>query len=393
MIRVAFVLNDIGDRWLGGVNYYRNLFSALELIENRKIAPVVFLGAQASDSFARNFKSAEIVRSTILDRKTPGWIVRKVASRFMPERRDPLLYALLRQYKIDVVSHYHYGSVWWGKKIKMIGWIPDFQHLYYPNFFLPSESSTRDVQYERVCRLCDRVILSSNAVRDDLKVFAPGALPKSRVLRFVPDVSFASPIVSLEDLKRKYGFKAPFFFLPNQFHIHKNHRVVVEALAELKKKGAAATVVATGNTADYRRPDYFPALLDQVTSLDVKNFFKIIGMVPYEDLVSLMCHSIAVINPSLFEGWSTTVEEAKALNKVTLLSDIAVHREQNPNGSFFFNPNDCSDLAEKMFAVLNSSTDLTSAYAVPDEGYQARRANFACEYQKVVIETVAQENP
>lgn len=45
---------------------------------------------------------------------------------------------------------------------------------------------------------------------------------------------------------------------------------------------------------------------------------------------TLMKHAIAIINPSLFEGGSTTVEEAKSLLKVIILSGIPVHREQNP---------------------------------------------------------------
>lgn len=33
------------------------------------------------------------------------------------------------------------------------------------------------------------------------------------------------------------------------------------------------------------------------------------------------------VNPSFYEGWSTTVEEAKSIGVPLLLSDIPVHRE------------------------------------------------------------------
>lgn len=42
----------------------------------------------------------------------------------------------------------------------------------------------------------------------------------------------------------------------------------------------------------------------------------------------------ALLNPSRFEGWSTTVEEAKAAGTPMILSDIPVHREQAPNARF-----------------------------------------------------------
>jgi glycosyltransferase involved in cell wall biosynthesis len=61
-----------------------------------------------------------------------------------------------------------------------------------------------------------------------------------------------------------------------------------------------------------------------------------------------MTFSFYFINPSLFEGWSTTVEEAKALGKFIILSDIKVHREQNPKDAVYFNAKDSVDLVEKM---------------------------------------------
>ena len=42
-----------------------------------------------------------------------------------------------------------------------------------------------------------------------------------------------------------------------------------------------------------------------------------------------------MINPSLFEGWSSTVEECKSVGKNMILSDLNVHKEQYPTQTFF----------------------------------------------------------
>jgi glycosyltransferase involved in cell wall biosynthesis len=68
---------------------------------------------------------------------------------------------------------------------------------------------------------------------------------------------------------------------------------------------------------------------------NVAGHFRHLGLVPYEDVLGLNAASDALINPSLFEGWSTTVEEAKALGTGMLLSDIGLHREQSPSATFF----------------------------------------------------------
>ncbi len=56
----------------------------------------------------------------------------------------------------------------------------------------------------------------------------------------------------------------------------------------------------------------------------------------------------ALINPSLSEGWSTTVEEAKSLGVPMLLSDLRVHREQAGDCAYYFDPEAAGQLASLM---------------------------------------------
>ena len=72
-------------------------------------------------------------------------------------------------------------------------------------------------------------------------------------------------------------------------------------------------------------------------------------VIPYIDMISLMYYSIALINPSKSEGWSNTVEQAKAMNKKVILSNIDVHIEQRDKNCIFFKPNDF----KKLNMILN----------------------------------------
>ena len=69
-------------------------------------------------------------------------------------------------------------------------------------------------------------------------------------------------------------------------------------------------------------------------------------------MLTLMRSASGVLNPSLFEGWSTTVEEAKLLGKRLILSDIPVHREQDPAAALYLDPRDPAAWAEAMRATL-----------------------------------------
>jgi glycosyltransferase involved in cell wall biosynthesis len=163
-------------------------------------------------------------------------------------------------------------------------------------------------------------------------------------------------------LKNKYDLPNKFFYLPNQYWIHKNHIIVIKALIELVLKFPDIKVVSTGSNHDYRSPDYFTNLMSIIKKNNLQNNYIYLGVIPYKDSMSLINNSLAIINPSKFEGWSSTVEQAKSFGKLIILSNISVHKEQNPNKAFFFNPDNHKQLSEIMSMVWNKEKNIKNYY-------------------------------
>jgi glycosyltransferase involved in cell wall biosynthesis len=294
---------------------------------------------------------------------------------------------LLRSLKIDVLSHS--GQMGPRSHFPTIGWIPDFQHVRLPEFFSAKERKARAGVFTRLADYCTRVVVSSEDARRDFIEFRPRAAEKVRVLQFVPRfIDALDNGEPRESLLARYGIEGPYFHLPNQFWAHKNHAVVVEALQSARAKGRRMSVVATGQTSDYRNPEHFKRLMKNLAESDCAEDFSILGLVPSADLVGLMRHSVAVINPSLFEGWSTTVEESKCLGKTIILSDIPVHREQNPDYGHFFNPRAPEQLAGLMIAVLDGhDREREATQAAKARGDLPRRLAAVAEtYERIVLE-------
>jgi glycosyltransferase involved in cell wall biosynthesis len=87
----------------------------------------------------------------------------------------------------------------------------------------------------------------------------------------------------------------------------------------------------------------------------------VLGGVARADLLALLRRAAVVIQPSLFEGWGTTVQDAKALGRPVVCSDIAVHREQAPEAVGLFapgDPGDLADLLERVWPDLAPGPDL-----------------------------------
>jgi glycosyltransferase involved in cell wall biosynthesis len=386
MIRVAFVLPVTTEVWLGGVNYFRNLLGAIELLPQRRITPVIFSSSSVPVVSLLGVSQFELHKLSLLDRGSPGWVARRLLRRL--SSRDYLLERELRLRRIDVISHSgHLGP---HAAVPAIGWIPDFQHRRMPAFFREQERRFRDSEYMELCRNAACVIVSSQTALADLSDFCPEAMPKARVLRFVAYVPDSSTLPSRRELEGKYAFSGRYFLLPNQFWGHKNHEIVVDALALLHARGIDACVLATGNTRDQRQPERFNRLIERVRSRGVGDQFRPLGIVPMNDLMGLMWHCLAVINPSRFEGWSTSVEEAKSMGKPVILSDISTHREQSPPGGSFFDPDDAQALAALMYSAWTSGGPVADGALAEDARAQlaGRRLTFARQFEDLVLETV-----
>jgi glycosyltransferase involved in cell wall biosynthesis len=336
------------------------------------------------EAILAEFPPVEIVRTRWVDPTKKWMLARRVIEKIYG--RAFLLERILRKHHIDVLSHSsHMGP---RSRFPTIGWIPDFQHVRLPAFFSEKDCKERDGTFGRLADYCTRVIVSSDDARKDFANFTPAKADKAEVLHFVSGFgNTTAALTPKAELLARYGIEDSYFFLPNQFWIHKNHSVVIEALHRLKRSGHNITIVATGNTSDHRHPDYFGSLMERIESYDLKDNFRILGLVPYADIAALMRYSVAIINPSLFEGWSTTVEEAKSLGKTIILSNIPVHQEQAPQDGFFFDPNDAEDLKNKILFVLgqHSLENETNQQEKATRELPARIGAFARRFEDIAI--------
>ena len=375
MIRVGFApALDAG--WIGGLNYYRNLFTALAETADPSVELALFASPRTDLGWLPAGLSLRVVRSSLLEGSTAAHLARRALRRF--SGRDVLFASLVR--RMDVLSHS--GPLRGLRRPRTMGWLPDLQHRYLPQFFSDVEWRIRDQIVIDHLRECAVVLVSSEAARSDLQSYPEFASAKVVVLRFV-----ATPLGSAQPsenaaLRAKYCLADRYFYLPNQFWAHKNHRVVLDALRALR--GTGIQVVCTGDTRDYRQPGFYAQLNAAAEGLG--DAFRVLGLVPPPDAAALMRDCVAVINPSLFEGWSTTVEEAKSLGKRVLLSDIPVHREQAPGRSRYFDARDPQDLAhalEEALAAHDPSEELREAQAAAARLPERRRA-FARAYLDAV---------
>lgn len=379
MIKVGIPVVVSGDNWLGGLNYFKSLALALNTYASDEIK-VCFLTNNKSALESLEGKCVSVIECSKLN--SLSFLSRII--NFVTGTNWNLVNAV-KDNHIDILTHTIPGRF---MRTLAINWVPDFQHCVLSDIFTAKDKQSRD-RWVRKSSIAGHILFSSYSAESDFRHYYPDlANVNSHVLQFTPTINFDKGVVSpFSYLSEKYGVERGYFYLPNQFWKHKNHQVVVEALKLLP---ADFQVICSGAIVDYRGTQHIDAIKETIEKSGLSKRFKMLGVVPREDVYCLLEHALAVINPSFFEGWSTTVEEAKYSGKRLILSDLQVHKEQNPLDALFFNPNSAIDLADQMRIAKDKFNSLREEERslIAKLAYPKALENFADDYVKIVKKLV-----
>jgi glycosyltransferase involved in cell wall biosynthesis len=314
------LLDQTARNWAAGASFTRMMLACMELAkhnsEDNGDAEVIFLSRSKVNTLPSSFKSIFVGE--------------------LPNRAEWI--AGIKDVDLDVIIPVRDYTVY-DVNLPFVGWIPDFQHLRLPELFDPSEIDFRDKFFSAIAQKSSLILLSSQSARMDFEEFFPAHAAKARVAHF-PSLLWALDRSDDSATLRKFHLPQKFALVANQFWRHKNHHILPAALGFLKSRGIEIKLVVTGLPADYRDPENksLSQFFQESAKEGVAGSIHFLGQVPYEDLVAIMRAAALVIQPSFFEGWSTSIEDSKALGRPLVCSDIPVHREQVPDALGFFDP-------------------------------------------------------
>lgn len=339
--------------WMGGVHYVLNWARALNSLPEGERPHVTLLTAAPE---AR----------TIAERHAD------LGDAIAPFQKTASL-SLDFVYPATQLAEAPFGAPW-------AGWIPDWQCRHMPEMFSEREAARRMLQYRVLARHAPVCVLSSQMANADTERLFADAAPPRRVLHFpavFDDDVYARRGDRVAATRARLGVPERYLIVCNQFWRHKNHLVALEAVKRARRDDVH--VVMSGAVSDERWPDYAEKVRELLAHPDVARRTTLLGAIDRDDQIDLMIGALGVLQPSRFEGWSTVVEEARALALPSLLSDFPVHREQNPQGAQFFDPDDADSLAallDDWFAAPPQRLSLEAARERQRGYIQACARNF-----------------
>jgi glycosyltransferase involved in cell wall biosynthesis len=331
------------ENWTGGTYYLLNLVHALAALpDDRQPSVVAFVGKPDDRRLLEDTGYGHLTFQPLVPAQGPA------ATRINRLSRRILSRALLppRHPRNTVPAVFPYGLEDSVRDIpRKVCWIPDFQEHFHPEFFDPAMIAARTAHHRQLIRRRYPIVFSSRQAEADFHTIYPDAPNPTHVVRFA---TWHPPYAELElgALLAKHGVGAPYVITPNQFWKHKNHGVLLDAF-RLLGGAPGLQLVLTGREHDFRHPDYPAQLRRMAAEYGLDRQVRFLGFIDRREQLQLMRNATAVIQPSLFEGWNTGIEDAKAMSQHIVASDIAVHREQlegYPNAAFF-SPRDPEALA------------------------------------------------
>lgn len=371
--KIGIIFNFQGI-WLGGAYYVQNIIKALNHLQEEDKPEIVIFYRKELLSFVDTIEYPFLEKipwefTSIYKGYIMSWLSRK----------NLFVNKIIKGYDLDGIYplYEHPVKPNANNKTKIVAWFPDLQHKFYPNYFNKLNLLLRDFRVKMIVRNTNVLVVSSEDVGNHFRKFYK--IPAKLKIQVLPFVSMIDDIKfkDFKELKKKFNLPEKYFMVSNQFYEHKNHITIFKALSLLKKDNVNVHVVFTGKMDDYRNPKFIENLKKEIKDNNLDVMISLLGVISRDEQLSLMKFSQAVIQPSLFEGWSTVIEDAKSLQVPVISSDIEVHKEQLGDLGVYF-----SSLDEKeLCSILNSfDREKTNIYF---EEYEERVLKFANSFTSI----------
>lgn len=359
--------------WLGGrqyaINLVRSLLTAKDAGAEFDLSVLVKNSGELThyEALKPRLRECADYEARLEDWTLPNkirWWIKRVLMGWTNPRFEELLV------KMGATFAYPMSS----KIVPSADWISDFQYHHYPDRMSPTEILVRRGEFAAIIDHAQRIVLSSHCAERDCHDLFPASQGRTDVLQFRvfsdPQWTEADP----QEIVRKYHLPDRFALVSNWLLPTKNHNLILDALAKTPASARQAMhIVCTGDIYDFRNPGFYNQFLNRIHALGLHHNVSVLGVIPKADQIQLLRASTAYLQPSLFEGWNTGVEEARMFGKTMLVSDIPVHREQAPPRSTFFDPNDPSDLAAKLQTLFSDESAEGFALAREQAGFEDYR--------------------
>lgn len=227
--------------------------------------------------------------------------------------------------------------------------VPDLQHLAHPEFFSKEDWHVRDRLLRPSLMRASHIICISQFTLESVHRHYQIPRDKMTVIWIAPSRAASLPLSDAERVRllKSLGIQLPFVLFPAHNWPHKNHNRLLEAFALARAQlPKGLKLILTGGTAH-------PAvnLKDLIAEHGLNESVRHLGYVTPLELRALYGSAVALIFPSLFEGFGMPIAEAIVSGCPVACADSASLPEIAGDAALTFDPYSVSDIAEALIRI------------------------------------------
>ncbi len=266
----------------------------------------------------------------------------------------------------------HYNVPLWKGKTRLVVTIHDLIHwIFRGQFFSPIQAFYAGTMLSAAVRCSDHIITVSEHTKQDLIRFFQADSEKVTVIYEAAEPRFTASRdeTQISATLQRFKIEAPYFVYVGSLKPHKNVLRLIRLFREMKKQGQTRARLVLAGRKDRRYPRGYEELRDLESGGGVLH----LEGVGDEDLKPLYQGALALIHPSLYEGFGLTLLEAMSSGTAVLASRSASIPEVTGEAACLVDS--CQD-HDMMQAIRKLETDTVYRVGLREKGLQ-RAAQFS----------------
>lgn len=239
-------------------------------------------------------------------------------------------------------------------------------HFFVPRSSVPSVATVHDLTFFRIPRRygwahclyyrrlartaarADRIIVPSAAVAGDCVRYLGYAPERIRVIAEAPRAGLGpANAAEVAGVRRRHGIEGPYFACLGTAEPGKRAVDAIRAMPAVLEARPGAVLAVAGNPGALSG-----ALGREVERLGLGTSVRFLGYLPDEDLAAFLSGAVALIFPSLYEGFGLPPLEALACGTPVIASDAPAMNAVLGAGTLFVPPRDPVAIARAALGLL-----------------------------------------
>lgn len=288
--------------------------------------------------------------------------------------------ALRASAQIDTDAYFfpHYDGPVVGLPRRSLVTVQDLIHFKVPEAFPRGKRIAAGLMLRRVCRQAGRIVVTSEATREDLEDRLPFTASKTVVIPLGISAAFAP-----EGVNGKRGpVEPPFILCVGNQKAHKNQVAAVETLARLRARWPELRLVLAG-----RAYEGTELVRERARRLDVEESVVEIVEPDDEQLLQLYRSCGALLFPSLYEGFGLPVLEAMSAGAPVVAANTSSIPEVAGEAAILVGPHDYDAMASATARLLDD--DRHRSEILQAGARRARQFSWTDTAQRIADELAA----